>query len=88
VFVYKIRRADGLFSTGTVSPSFTKTGKAWSNIGHVKTHLQLFYNSYKKRWELPKSYDECEICCYELDPKLASSFSMQRMKESLNLTRK
>lgn len=40
--IYKIRRkSDGLFSTGGLTPRFTKTGKTWNQIGHLKSHFTL-----------------------------------------------
>ncbi len=36
--IFKIKSKDGLFSNGTSSPYFSKTGKIYKNIGHVKTH--------------------------------------------------
>lgn len=83
MFVYKIRRPDGLFSTGGMSPGFTKIGKTWSNIGHVKTHLRQFYNPFGKRWELPKDYEDAEVCCFELSPTLSSAVRVQRIQEDL-----
>lgn len=32
--------ATGLFSTGGDEPRWSKTGKVWRTIGHVKLHLQ------------------------------------------------
>lgn len=43
--VYKIRDAEtGLFSTGGTSTQWTKSGKTWSNIGHVKSHIRQYAN--------------------------------------------
>lgn len=37
---YKIRhKTTGLFSMGGVEPRFTKRGKTWATMGHVKLHL-------------------------------------------------
>lgn len=37
---YKIRDINtGLFSNGGLVPSFSKKGKTWNNIGHVKASL-------------------------------------------------
>lgn len=47
--VWKIRNKDGLWSNGGSSPTFSKTGKTWSNIGHVKSHLSSFdYRTYNR----------------------------------------
>lgn len=41
-YVYKIRKkSDGLFSTGGSRPRFTKKGKVWASIGHIRNHLNL-----------------------------------------------
>lgn len=38
---YKIRRSDGRFSTGGCCPRWTKNGKTWTNLGHLKNHLNI-----------------------------------------------
>lgn len=38
---YKIRRSDGRFSTGGCRPRWTKNGKTWTNLGHLKNHLNI-----------------------------------------------
>jgi len=41
--IYKIRHIEsGLYSTGGVSPKWTKAGKTWNNIGHLKSHLRTY----------------------------------------------
>lgn len=41
---FKIRdRATGLYSTGGSTPRWSKRGKVWTNIGHVKLHLQQLW---------------------------------------------
>lgn len=38
---YKVRdKATGLFSTGGSSPRWSKKGKVWGALGHVKNHLK------------------------------------------------
>lgn len=59
--VYKIQNKEGLFSKGGRWPMFTKTGKTWSNIGHLKTHLMQFTT-------FPKQYQGCEIVEIEYKP--------------------
>lgn len=39
--LYRIRNTEGLYSTGGSSPKFTKRGKIWTNIGHVKSHIHM-----------------------------------------------
>lgn len=39
--IYRIKHAvTGLYSLGGNSPRWSKKGKIWKNIGHVKTHLR------------------------------------------------
>ena len=48
--MFKIRdKKTGKFSTGGVYPRFTKSGKAWMHIGHVKNHLNVVM--YTKSYE-------------------------------------
>lgn len=66
--VYKIRNKEtGLFSKGgTGRDVWTKTGKSWSNIGHVKLHLNM-HNKNKRNYpyanaevvEVEINYDQC-----------------------------
>jgi len=57
--IYKIRNKEGFFSNGGSNPSFTKQGKSWSNIGHIKSHLG--YNSPEKE----EFYKDCEVVVFE-----------------------
>ena len=56
--VYKIRRSDGLYSTGGSTPCFKKFGKAWTNLAHVKSHLRGV--------GLAKTYVDCVIVVFVL----------------------
>lgn len=56
--VYKIRRIkDGLFSKGGKTPTFSKKGKTWSSLGHLKNHMVGKSN---------QKYSGCEVVKYEL----------------------
>ena len=57
--IFKIRNADGLFSTGGSTPNFTKNGKSWSTLGHVNSHLG-FSSSHKE-----ELYKDCDIVAFE-----------------------
>ncbi|MEK3917198.1 hypothetical protein [Paenibacillus sp. FSL H7-0331] len=47
--VYKIRNKEtGLFSKGGTDNIWTKEGKSWSNIGHLKHHLNQLAKYYLK----------------------------------------
>lgn len=63
---YKIRRDDGLFSTGGTSPYFNEDGKVWHKRGHLSNHLAQF-NAHQIRG--PKSpYAGCKIVSYVATP--------------------
>ena len=57
--IYKIRRSDGLFSSGGHNPRFNKTGKIWKNLGHLKNHLLQVRH-------FDKLYTTCEVVTYEV----------------------
>lgn len=40
------RPADGLWSKGGTAPAWKKAPKIWSNIGHMKNHLNLFVGTH------------------------------------------
>lgn len=69
--VYKIRDENGLYSTGGMEPDFTKGGKTWSNIGHVKNHLRQFIDS--RRLEV---YANAEIVVVEYTEKDVQSLDI------------
>lgn len=60
VTFYKIRDKDtGLFSTGGYYPSWTKTGKSWKRLNHLKCHLNLWIrddNGYVPKWRRDRYY--------------------------------
>lgn len=62
--VFRIRDKNGLYSTGGQSPDFTKGGKTWSNLGHVKSHLRQFIGSSNL-----EIYADAEIVCVEYTEK-------------------
>lgn len=64
--VYKIKNNKGLFSTGGMYPNFTKHGKAWSHLGHVKLHLNQVVRAGR--------YDDCVVVVYELIEEEKESF--------------
>jgi len=54
--LYKIRRiSDGLFSMGGMYPYFSKVGKTWNTIGHLRNHLSGLGN------QIMRHYDGCEV---------------------------
>lgn len=86
VFVYAIRRrSDGLFSTGGSSPRFTKNGKRWSTIGHVKTHLAMFVGYC---YDESAVYAGCELVVFEMCEVETRKMAMEQLMESYLKERK
>ena len=61
--VFMIQNKEGLFSTGGSSPRFTKKGKAWTNIGHLKNHLNMFIDYMGRVPHYP--YSGCKLVTLE-----------------------
>lgn len=53
--IYKIENKEGLFSTGTRNPKWTKKGKIWQSFGAVKLHLRQFCSDWEFNKETYKS---------------------------------
>ena len=53
--MYKIRRkSDGKFSSGGLTPRFTKKGKVWTELRYLKAHLNMlkeYREIYPQRYE-------------------------------------
>lgn len=77
--VFKIRDANGLFSTGGVNPDFTKGGKVWNNIGHVKSHLRQFLGGRDL-----EMYAHAEIVCIEYTEKDVETYDILNYIVALN----
>lgn len=77
--VFKIRDANGLFSTGGTDPDFTKGGKVWNNIGHVKSHLRQFLGG--RNLEI---YSDAEIVCIEYTEKETENYDILNYMAALN----
>lgn len=69
--IFKVRsKATGLFSKGGHGPKWSKEGKTWNNIGHLKNHFRLLLEEYRRandwqKWsklggKLPLSDEEKE----------------------------
>ena len=69
--VYRIRRNDGLFSTGGQWPDFNKNGKIWKMKGHLTSHLNQIHTAKKD------VYDHCELVVYEIVETEVSSQKLQ-----------
>ena len=59
--VYLIRNSDGLLSTGSNYPRWSKTGKVWRSLGHVKAHLTMVGSRRS-----PFPYQDAEIVEFKL----------------------
>ena len=69
--VFKVRNSEGLFWEGHSSNRFTKKGKTWKQINHVKSAITnasyVIYKDYKKVGiTLPEYLTNCEIVKFEL----------------------
>ncbi len=60
--IYKIRNAEGLFSTGGSYPNFNARGKSWSHRGHLSNHLAQL----GKHGQSDYIRQGCEVVTYEL----------------------
>lgn len=57
--LFKIMNRDGLFSTGGMRPRWSKRGKTWNSIGHLKCHLTQFQGKIPSDWTVIEiSYGE------------------------------
>ncbi|WP_273854007.1 hypothetical protein [Guptibacillus spartinae] len=81
--VYKIRnKVTGEFSKGGSRANvWTKSGKSWSNIGHLKNHI----NQFIRNGELIQSYPykNAEIVEIIIDDSNSFRFDMDRFAEDL-----
>lgn len=76
--VFKIRNKEtGQFSKGGTYSVWSRTGKAWGNIGHVKNHLNQFIYNGKLRPDYP--YHNAEIVEVEIDYDGCFSYSVDEM---------
>lgn len=81
--VYKIRNADGLFSTGGSSPRWDKKGKTWSGLGPLKLHLDMFQEPSRQAF-----YKGAIVCCYELRLVELERLSAEDVLKEQNARRK
>jgi hypothetical protein len=77
--IYKIRSKEtGMFSTGSMNPSWAKRGKEWRQVNHLRSHLSQYYDFWEKHIPYDRDftqgevaealarYDNAEIVVYEL----------------------
>lgn len=83
--VYKIRNKDGLFSTGTSSPRWTKEGKTWTSLGKLKNHLNLFITEWNGGFLIPEDWEivEAEVVYNPGDVKNARLEMLEHIKQQL-----
>ena len=60
MIVYRIKRADGLFSTGGAYPSFQKNGKVWRTKSALSNHVSQLGNPGRR------AYLDCVVVESEL----------------------
>lgn len=89
--IYLVRDIEtGLYSTGSISPSFRKEGKVWTARNRVSAHLiQFAANGMAKRYDTSK----WEVVEYDLNNVAASETYnahdyLRRRQSLLNLERK
>lgn len=67
--IYKIRNKEGLYSTGGTSPRWTKKGKSWSQLNHVRSHITLVKTiSGKDKYEIRPDlypYNNCVLVTFQ-----------------------
>ncbi len=49
--VYKIRDCSGKFSTGGRWPRFTRLGKCWNTLGHIRAHVRQTYSKHRETYD-------------------------------------
>ena len=55
--MYKIRcKKTGLYSTGGMTPRFTKKGKVWTKKGDLIAHLRLVADYYEDKLKYTRTY--------------------------------
>jgi len=62
--IFKIRNKEGLYSTGGIRPEWTKNGKSYNGINHIKTHLKQFCNETNN---IPDDWKVVEFSIVEFD---------------------
>jgi len=90
--VWKIRNTEGLFSTGSFRPRFTKEGKTWNRKMDVEAHIRQFHDPGAKcsdpdgpGWTNTDktTYNNCHVVEFELveDNAVPVSRALQAIRE-------
>lgn len=84
---YKIRSKEtGMFSRGGDSRVWTKKGKTWSTIGHLKNHLAMFISKDgTKKGDYP--YNNAEVVEIKVDYNECNRYSVDNLAFDMLETR-
>ena len=84
---YKIRRPDGMFSTGGSTPAFNKRGKFWPQLNHVVNHIIMVNQNFFRSSVVDANkypYHDCEIVTYSLKETRSSRTVIEdKLREEL-----
>lgn len=80
-YIFKIKNPKGLFSTGGVRPRFTKTGKAWKTLGHLKSHLTLMDEAHYYTTSNPSVYKDCVVVRYVVKIDELDEINLQTIRQ-------
>lgn len=84
--VFKIRHKEtGLFSRGGTDSKniWTKEGKSWSNIGHLKNHLNQYINVMNRSVFKDNPYENAEIVKVETNYDMCFKTDVMDMMNTL-----
>lgn len=89
MLIYRLKsNKTGLFSKGGSTPSFSKTGKIWKNIGHLKNHINQLGRHGRQIYQdkdvvlITSEVVETEIDVTSFDDLLADSVKRKEQKEA------
>lgn len=80
--VYRIRRADGLYSTGGSNPRWTAKGKTWSGTGPLKNHLHFIRNSWATR-AYGNPYKDAELVAFVVSEEESARLDLHTLQDDL-----
>jgi hypothetical protein len=82
--IYKIiHKNTGLYNAGGTTPRWTKKGKKWSSLGHLKLHIisQLNYNYTTNQYSYNKDILNWEVIEIEVSEMVNSKFNAHALIE-------
>jgi hypothetical protein len=88
---FKIKdKLTGLYRLGN---NWSKTGKSWSNIGHLKSHLKIYFKDFSKipiNWEIvvmleiPNTYIPASgIDCLKVEQIISTAIGQANLSSKL-----